>query len=374
MLVARVFDDAFGSSASSEIDRAIEWCADNGANIINLSLGSSSQSSNQKALVTSLYEEENILLVAAAGNHGSTSNMYPASYSSVISVGSIDEDLSRSSFSNYNSNIDLVAPGNMILSLTTGTTIVLINGAGQRMTARIMQFSSRLSTSGLYGSTVSCGLGLSTCANARGKICVVQRGQVTFNTKAKNCQLGGGIGLILYNNVEGSLQGTLVSNGGVTIPCVTVSLDASTFVQQSLFMNMKTLDYNYGELSGTSMAAPHITGVIAKVWSARPRCTNKQVRAAVEHTARYVGQQNEYGRGLAQAVDAYRYLLNQPFPCGTDGGTTSAFDYDTHEADVDITIGQFSESQAQSAGGGRRRVSEETNRTAVSEDTEPVFL
>jgi serine protease len=66
---------------------------------------------------------------------------------------------------------------------------------------------------------------------------------------------------------------------------------------------------SYAYKQGTSMAAPHVTGVIAKIWAARPQCTNVQVRAAVEGTAKDlgpVGRDDLYGHGLVQAKAAYK--------------------------------------------------------------------
>ena len=68
-----------------------------------------------------------------------------------------------------------------------------------------------------------------------------------------------------------------------------------------------------------SMSVPHVTGAIAKIWSALPGCTKKQVRQAIIETAKDLGGQgpdNRFGAGLIQVVDAYNYLKNLPAPCG----------------------------------------------------------
>lgn len=57
---------------------------------------------------------EDIIIVSAAGNDGQDVKRYPAAYSFVLSVGSTDENDALSSFSNYGSHIDVLAPGSNI--------------------------------------------------------------------------------------------------------------------------------------------------------------------------------------------------------------------------------------------------------------------
>jgi subtilisin family serine protease len=67
--------------------------------------------------------------------------------------------------------------------------------------------------------------------------------------------------------------------------------------------------------SGTSMAAPHVTGVAALVWSARPTLTAAQVRRLLESTARDLGPQGkdrDHGYGLVQARAALQALEALP--------------------------------------------------------------
>jgi len=55
---------------------------------------------------------------------------------------------------------------------------------------------------GVSGELVDCGLGLSPCVGAQGKVCLIQRGQATFCTKVLNCLAGGGIAAVIYNLVS----------------------------------------------------------------------------------------------------------------------------------------------------------------------------
>jgi subtilisin family serine protease len=138
-------------------------------------------------LTAALTQNENILVVAAAGNDGSSSYNYPASYPDVISVAAVDEGNNPAGFSQFNDQVDLAAPG---------------------------------------------------------------------------------------VNIESTVPGN-----------------------------------SYASLQGTSMATPHVTAAIAKVWAARPQCTNHQVREAVEQSAfdlLSAGKDDSTGYGLVQVAAAYQ--------------------------------------------------------------------
>lgn len=60
----------------------------------------------------------------------------------------------------------------------------------------------------------------------------------------------------------------------------------------------------YDSLNGTSMASPHVAGVAAQVWQAKPNLSNVELRQLLRDTAEPLGAQREYGFGLVQSVDA----------------------------------------------------------------------
>ena len=80
------------------------------ADIINLSLGGSSYSSTEQALYTTV-RNAGIIVVAAAGNDGSSAKSYPAAYNDVVSVSAVISDKSLASYSSYGATIDVAAPG-----------------------------------------------------------------------------------------------------------------------------------------------------------------------------------------------------------------------------------------------------------------------
>jgi len=107
--------DADGSGSSFDVADGIEWAADHGAGVINLSLGSASYSSVIAEAVV-YAQGQDVVVVAASGNDGWSGVMYPAAYPGVLGVGATDSSDSRASFSNYGPEVDLSAPGVGIVS------------------------------------------------------------------------------------------------------------------------------------------------------------------------------------------------------------------------------------------------------------------
>jgi secreted trypsin-like serine protease len=85
------------------------------------------------------------------------------------------------------------------------------------------------------GNTVDCGIGDSHCLDATNKICLIERGgDVTFAEKVEKCQESGGLGAIIYNNVEGVIRGTLGENFSGTIPVVSVTQADGATLQSNI--------------------------------------------------------------------------------------------------------------------------------------------
>ena len=116
--IVKVFGPSFGPSASVII-AAIEDCVAEGSNIINMSLGGSGKSDAYQDAINAAHEK-GVLIFAASGNTASSGYMYPASYDHVTSVGAVDSSHRHSSFSTYNDQVDICAPGSRILSTVPG--------------------------------------------------------------------------------------------------------------------------------------------------------------------------------------------------------------------------------------------------------------
>jgi serine protease len=89
-MFARVFDDQGNGQFVSVLFQGIDWAISQGANVINMSLSGGSIFRTGQATFNAAYAA-GILSVAAAGNGGSSSLRYPASYEHVISVAATDD-------------------------------------------------------------------------------------------------------------------------------------------------------------------------------------------------------------------------------------------------------------------------------------------
>jgi secreted trypsin-like serine protease len=84
------------------------------------------------------------------------------------------------------------------------------------------------------GEIVGCGLGDSVCADAQNKVCLIQRGTINFSEKVLNCEAGGGVGVIIYNNEIGPISGTLGEGFAGNIPVVAITQqDGETLLTQA---------------------------------------------------------------------------------------------------------------------------------------------
>src|SRR5205823_5517233 len=106
---------ADGTCSDFAIEQALARAITDGAKVINMSLGGPTYS---RSLDDSVQDAWNagLVIVAGAGNNGTTDPFYPAALDNVISVAAFDEDDRRAPFSNYGSWVDISAPGNVILS------------------------------------------------------------------------------------------------------------------------------------------------------------------------------------------------------------------------------------------------------------------
>ncbi len=176
-----------GTGSTYNIQQGIIYAADCGVDAINMSLGGGGYS--QAMYDACQYAvNNNVVVVAASGNNGTGTVSYPARYDNVIAVGSVNSNRARSSFSQYGTGLNIMAPGNQIYS-------------------------------------------------------------------------------------------TVPNNG---------------------------FAYN----SGTSMATPHVAGVVGLMRSANSSLSVAQIRTIISQTAQYAGPQNQYGSGIIDAGAAVTSASN----------------------------------------------------------------
>ncbi|MBY0148612.1 S8 family peptidase [Neobacillus niacini] len=131
LLILKVLDKN-GSGQYDWIINGINYAVDQKADIISMSLGGSADVPElHKAIQNAIANQ--ILVVCAAGNEGDGNDFsdefsYPASYNEVISVGASNLQRRSSEFSNSNNEVDLVAPGEEILSTYLNGTYAKLSG------------------------------------------------------------------------------------------------------------------------------------------------------------------------------------------------------------------------------------------------------
>lgn len=143
LLAVRVLDGN-GRGNAFTLATGIVQAVDNGANIINMSLGGYGNSDVLRQAVN--YATENgVLLVAASGNDGLGQVTYPAAYPEVIGVTAVDANGDRTPFSNFGNGVDVAAPGYQLHALWENDEFIYFDGTSAAaplvagMAARIME-------------------------------------------------------------------------------------------------------------------------------------------------------------------------------------------------------------------------------------------
>lgn len=303
--IVKVFN-AEGWAYSSSLINAMDNCVTAGAAVINMSLGANTYVQTEADAFQAAYDA-GVLPIAAAGNDGNTAYSYPASYPAVVSVAAIDANKNLASFSQQNDQVELAGPGVAVRStmpMGTGYSTALSVGSTGYDALAMDGSASGLAS----GNLVDCGLADAVCTGVTDAVCLIQRGGSTFASKIQNCEAGGAVGAIIYNNEAGPLAGT-ISGTPTQIISVGVSDTAGAGLLQQLgeTAELSIGQSNYGELSGTSMATPHVVGVAALVWSHHQSCGADVIRSALAATAEDLGaagRDNGFGYGLVKAKAA----------------------------------------------------------------------
>jgi serine protease len=312
----KIFDDDglwVTKKHASDLVEAAYLCADNGANVISMSLSGTNKSGKEQRAFNDIYAK-GILSVAAASNDGIEQYHYPASYDSVVSVAAIDSTYTVADFSQFNDQVELAAPGVNVLSTLPfiAEGYVLVDGVSYEAIA--IEFAATGTASG----SIADGGGCLTPGAWTDKVVLCERGDVSFYDKVMNVQNSGGLAAVIYNNVPGIFSGTLGAGNTSDILAVSLSQEDGQYLVANKLGAWAEVGSSvvfpasgYEPWSGTSMATPHVAGVAALIWSWDPSLTNVQVREALQMTAMDLGDAGRdvhYGYGLVQAYDAWTYL------------------------------------------------------------------
>ena len=99
-----------GGGTIADIAESIKFAADNGADVINMSLGGGGASNMMEEAIKYAHNK-GVTIIAAAGNEGRNTSSYPARYPDVISVSATDAAGDKASYSNFGAGVDISAPG-----------------------------------------------------------------------------------------------------------------------------------------------------------------------------------------------------------------------------------------------------------------------
>jgi hypothetical protein len=129
VLAIHAFDDTPGAARGSSfvIYKGLQWAADNGARVVNMSFAGPADPTLQRMLAAAY--DKGIVLVAAAGNAGPKSDpLYPAADPNVIAVTATDSDDHLFQMANRGRHIAVAAPGVDIFALAPGDEYVFTTG------------------------------------------------------------------------------------------------------------------------------------------------------------------------------------------------------------------------------------------------------
>ncbi|WP_342478719.1 S8 family peptidase [Paenibacillus sp. FSL H7-0350] len=119
--------DNSGAGTTYSVAEGIIWAADQGAKVINLSLGNYADSQFLHDAIKYAYDRD-VVIVSASGNDNTERPGYPAAYEEVIAVAATNAAGERASFSNYGDYIDVAAPGESIASTYPDNQYAALSG------------------------------------------------------------------------------------------------------------------------------------------------------------------------------------------------------------------------------------------------------
>lgn len=339
-----------GCSNIAVVD-GINWAIEQKVDVISMSLGGPI-GNNAEATAVQKADRAGIVVVAASGNSAADPNYsydkrdpkcrsnnpfqpsncgvsFPAAFPTVVAVGALDSTLAKTNFSQWGPELDVTAPGAAVISsVPRGTgreSIVTVSLSGVQKSIKSAAFSgTQLFSTPVANDIVAVpGVGKPSDfsqVNVAGKFALVSRGEIKFSEKVQNALAAKAAGVLIYNNVEGLMQGSLTEDGSlINIPVVMIEKTEGLALAEGLSKggvataSIALAASDYASFDGTSMATPHVAGVVALIRSANKNLTPAQVRQILASTAHVLAPNdtNQFGAGLVQADKAVKAAVGQ---------------------------------------------------------------
>ncbi len=340
ILVLKVQPDRELYMQTFAIIDAMQYAMDNGARIVNCSFGGEGYDESEKAEIAKLMDAD-ILTVCSAGNETSnndTTPVYPASHNldNIISVGASTDTESLASFSNYGpTSVDVMAPGVSIKSTIPAAayTAASVTFETTTCTATGMAFAGITNDLGLTSTVLNCHLGYPDQFpdGIGGKIALIKKGELTFYEKVSNARDRGTAGVIIYNNEPEIFTGTLgipgnwppvVSiSGTYGLALLELAIETASPVTATIVNSAANQPSSYGIKYGTSMAAPHVSGLAALILSRKPALSYGDVRSAIIDSVDKISSVSEKiaSGGRINALASLQWVRINPGDISGDG-------------------------------------------------------
>jgi len=341
-----------GSTSADIMVAAMERVYHDGAQILNMSIGSSFQwPQYPTAAAADRLVDRGVVVVTSAGNSG-TSGAY-----AVSAPGTGDKVIATASFDNTHLNLPAftVSPDNLAIGYSQATAAQPAPISGSAPLART-------------GTTATlndaCNAVAPPPGSLLGKVALIRRGTCGFHEKTVNAMNAGAIGVIIYNNTTGLQNITVAGPVTITIPVVSITAAAGAALNSRLASGPVTLTWTtqtlstpnatgnlissfssigisptlslkpdigapggsirstyplelggYANISGTSMASPHVAGAAALLLEAHPGTPAEDVRAIFQNYAEprlwngnpalgFLDATHKQGAGILQIADA----------------------------------------------------------------------